>query len=187
VLSEESQSVPAGHPEPPSPASAFSSLKASIRIESCGRHCHCQCHIRTQKDSPQWLHQVLGTIFWTYTGTSSLVTRPCDVEECVRRKPTSQHLTYHFPAWLLRRAFMVTTTYGGLSGISGSWSIGFPRAISASHKVWQHIERHECEGLVRMLRTRAVHSNDLADDDGTPLLIVSQSSLCRRFLLMSTI
>lgn len=173
ILSEGDFADSTGQLEIPTLKTGLESIRARVRIESCERHCHCQCHVRTQTASPQWLDRVLGTIFWTYTGTSNFLRRPCDLGQCIGRQSSAQHLTYHFPPWMVRKAFMMTTSYGGLSGISGSWSLGFPRAISASHKVWQHIERHESGDLARLLRTRVVLGNDLADDDGTPLLIVS--------------
>ncbi|KAH7236676.1 hypothetical protein BKA59DRAFT_405455 [Fusarium tricinctum] len=171
ILSEKEYLASTSHCTNNGPRSTFASIRASIRTESCDRHCLCQCHVRTNMESSRWFGQVLGTLFWTYTGTPTHMARPCDATECIRQQGSSQHLTYHFPPWMVRRAFMLTTSYGSLSGLSGSWSIGFPRAISASHKVWQHIERHECEELVKLLRTRSIYGNDLADDDGTSLLI----------------
>jgi hypothetical protein len=163
------------------PASTFASIRASTRTALCDRHCRCQCHIRTHIESSRWLGQVLGTLFWTYTGAPTPMARSCDAAECIGRQCSSQHLTYYFPPWMVRRAFVLTMSYGNLCGLSGLWSISFPRAISASHKVWQHVERHECEKLVRLLRTRSICANDLADDDGTSLLIVSYTSRERIF------
>ncbi|KAL6884460.1 ankyrin repeat-containing domain protein [Trichoderma evansii] len=149
ILLEKEYLAPTSHCTNNCPPSTFASIRASIRTGSCDRHCRCQCHVRTNMESSRWLGQVLGILFWTYTGTPTPMTRLCDAAE----------------------AFALIMSYGSLSGLCGSWSISFPRAISASHKVWQHIERHECEELVKLLRTRSIYGNDLADDDGTSLLI----------------
>jgi hypothetical protein len=182
ILSEKEYLASTSHYTNNCPPSTFASIRASIRTGFCDRHCRCQCHVRTSMESSRWLGQVLGTLFWTYTGTPVPMARSCDAAECIRRQGSSQHLTYHFPPWMVRRALVLTMSYGSLCGLSGLWSISFPRAISASHKVWQHIDRHECEELVKLLRTRSICGNDLADDDGTSLLIVSYGSGKQPFL-----
>ena len=71
---------------------------------------------------------------------------------------------------------MFALSYQDLSGVAASWTFGFPRTISASHKAWQYIEGHKSDDFQRLLRDRSIKGNDMADDDGTPLLVV-----CREF------
>lgn len=74
---------------------------------------------------------------------------------------------------MMRRAFLFTASYRDLSGLAVSWSIGLPGTISASHNAWQCIERCQSQEFLQLLRQRAISVNDMADDDGTPLLLVS--------------
>lgn len=137
--------------------------------------CCCRSYARRSMDSSRWLGNALGTLFWTCTQFSMTEEQLCNSLNCSQQRESSHNLTYHFPTWIARGAFVVTSTYSSLGGMSASWSFGFPRTISANHKVWQSIERQEPRELATMLRQRVVYSNDLADDDGTPLLIVSWS------------
>ena len=72
----------------------------------------------------------------------------------------------------MKKAFMLSGSYKDLGGLSASWSISFPRTISASHQAWQCIERDQPDAFLQLLRERSVFVNDLADDDGTSLLHV---------------
>jgi len=70
--------------------------------------------------------------------------------------------------------FTFTACFRDLGEFSTSWSISFPRAISTSHVVWGLIEKGQYEGLLQILREGTIMVNDMADDDGTSLLLVSQ-------------
>lgn len=151
----------------------FASIRVSVTDESCNLACRCRCHSRISLESSHWLTEALGIIFFRSIGTPLPILRSCNAAECVQQQGSSCQVTYHFPRWVTNRAFMLTATYRGFEGLSGSWSIGLPRNISASHKAWQHIQRHELSEFYKLLRQRSVFSNDMADDDGTPLLTVS--------------
>lgn len=157
-------------------------IRASVSKGPCHWNCPCQCHPRKGMESPRWLTEVLGTLFYSHTGTTLLRLRPCNYPACTQRENASCQLTYHFPRWMVKRAFMFTASYRDLGGISASWSIGLPRTISASHKAWQCIERYESDEFLRLLRGRFISSNDMADDDGTPLLVVSHKKPQREVL-----
>lgn len=77
---------------------------------------------------------------------------------------------------MMKRALMLTASYRALSGLSTSWSITFPRSISASHKAWQCIENHQSREFLQLLREGSVSSNDMADDDGTSLFVVGENA-----------
>jgi hypothetical protein len=158
------------NPKPPEP---FVSIRGSISKGTCDWSCRCQCHPRRGVESPRWMTQLLGKLFYSHTGTPLLRLRPCNYPGCIQRETASCQLTYHFPRWIMMRAFMLSASYSGLTGISASWSIGFPRIISASHQAWQCIERSQSREFLQLLRNASMSANDMADDDGTSLLIVS--------------
>ncbi|KAI0188936.1 ankyrin repeat-containing domain protein, partial [Xylaria flabelliformis] len=149
---------------PRDPSATFTSSWVALSIETCAQTCRCQCHCRTRLESSRWSKDILGTLFYSYVGA-----RPCNMVKCIQPS-SSYQLTYHFPRWILKRTFTIDVAYRSSGGLSGSWSISFPRAISVSHKVWQHIQQHDSTELRRLLRQRVVYVNDMADDDGTPLL-----------------
>lgn len=158
----------------PSQFDCHASIRASISKGTCYWTCPCQCHPRKNMESPQWLTDLLGNLFYSYTGTPLLQLRPCNYTGCQQRKAVSCQLTYHFPQWLMKKTFTFTACFQDLSGFSGSWSISFPRAISASHDVWRCIEQGQFEEFLQILREGTIMVNDMADDDGTSLLLVSK-------------
>ncbi|KAI0410478.1 ankyrin repeat-containing domain protein [Xylaria grammica] len=146
------------------------SVRVELSVESCAPTCRCQCHRRTRLESSRWLTDALGSLFYSYVGTPFPIVRSCNTAECIQAPSSSYQLTYHFPRWMLNRAFTLAVTHASLGGLSGSWSISFPRAIPVFHKAWHHIRRHEPMELRKLLRQRVVCVSDMADDDGTPLL-----------------
>lgn len=81
----------------------------------------------------------------------------------------------------MRKTFTFTASYQDLDGFSVLWSINFPRTVSASHNAWTCIERGQSEEFLHALRGRTIMVNDMADDDGTSLLLVSDGSWIGRF------
>ncbi|GAW18675.1 hypothetical protein ANO14919_081560 [Xylariales sp. No.14919] len=146
------------------------SVRVGLSVESCAPTCRCQCHRRTRLESSRWLTDALGSLFYSYVGTPFPIIRSCNAAECIQAPSSSYQLTYHFPRWMLNRAFTLAVTHGSLGGLSGSWFISFPRAIPVFHKAWHHIRRHEPMELLKLLRQRVVYVSDMADDDGTPIL-----------------
>ena len=171
-LTDKEKEVLDGYSDTQDPIEAFVSIRASISKGTCDWSCRCQCHPRRVGESPRWLAELLGTLFYSYTGIALLRLRPCNYSACIQQESASYQLTYHFPRWLIKRAFIFTASYRDLCGVAASWSIGFPRTISASHKAWQFIERYQFHEFSRLLRERLILGNDMADDDGTSLLIV---------------
>ena len=151
----------------------FASIRTLTTRGNCDWGCRCQCHTRQGVESPGRLTEVFGTLFYSHTGTSLLRKRSCNWSACAQKESASCQLTYHFPRWLIMGAVMFTTSYRTLGGVSVSWSISLPRAISASHKAWQCIENNQPHEFLQLLRARSISGNDIADDDGVSLLIVS--------------
>lgn len=116
-------------------------IRAPIGEGTCSRSCPCQCHLRKNIESPRWSINLLGNLFYSYTGTLQLQPRSCNHLGCQQKRTVSCQLTYHFPQWFIKKSFALTAHLRLLSGLSGSWSIGFPRTISASHNAWKCIEQ----------------------------------------------
>lgn len=148
-------------------------LQAAAGNSTCYPDNPCKCHRQKSIESPKWLSEMLGAFFCTYTGAAELQTRRYNDAGCHQQGSASYELTYYFPRWLMSKAVTFAACCRGLGGFSGSWSIGFPRAISASHDVWRCIEQGKHDDVMQMLRGGTVLANDLADDDGTSLLLVS--------------
>lgn len=119
----------------PSRFDCHASIQASIGKGTCYWSCPCQCHPRKNMESPRWLTDLLGNLFYSYTGIPLIQLRPCNYTGCQQRKTVSCQLTYYFPQRMINRMFTFTACFRDLGRLSSSWSISFPRAISASHNV----------------------------------------------------
>ena len=86
------------------------SIRASISKGTCDWSCRCQCHPRKGVESPRWLTDLLGTLFYSHTGATFLRLRPCNYPSCIQRESASWQLTYHFPQWMMKKAFMLTVS-----------------------------------------------------------------------------
>jgi hypothetical protein len=109
-----------------------------VRIETkslsrmCERRCLCQCHIPLKAATPRWLRNLMGTTFVNFTGAPLLNHRSCDFRPCANTKhgKGSVRLNYIFPVWLLRTSIKIMASWGDLTGVSGTWSLRVPRAIT---------------------------------------------------------
>lgn len=148
-------------------------LRASMGKGICYPTCPCKCHVQKNIESPKWIAEILGSLFYSCTGGLQRQLSACSYTGCQRRESVSYRLTYYFPQWMMMSAITFAACRQGLGGLSGTWSIGFPRAISASHDVWRFIEQGQYEKFLQILREGVIMVNDMADDDGTSLLLVS--------------
>ena len=80
----------------------------------------------------------------------------------------------------MKKTVTFTACFRELGVLSGSWLIDFPQAISASHDIWKFIQQDQYDDVVLALRSRKIMANNIADDDGTSLLLVSIGSLENR-------
>lgn len=124
---------------------------ASVRKVTCDWTCRCQCHPRSALESPCWLNNILGSLFYSHTGTPCLGLRPCNYSQCIQRESALCQLTYHLPRWMLKRTFTLTASCRDLGGIAASWSVGIPRCISASHDAWRLVEQRRDQDLRALL------------------------------------
>jgi hypothetical protein len=66
----------------------------------CQSSCCCCCHHIRHGQTPRFLQNVLGVLFWSYVGLAVL-RPPCDLVTCRRSEQVSLHLCYYFPTrWL---------------------------------------------------------------------------------------
>lgn len=81
---------------------------------NCEGTCDCACHSNYQCRTPLMLRNLIGTLFFGYTGSSFL--RPkCENSTCQNRTGQSFQLTYCFPQWFLEKAIhlVAAITYTG--------------------------------------------------------------------------
>ena len=147
-------------------------ITTSMPLKACDRTCNCQCHVRTQFQTPQWLSAVIGTLFYSSTNTPSLDVRPCSVTTCLRSQPlSSSRFTYYFPSWMMRAA-LVYSTWSNLEGKNSSWIVKMPNEIPLNSLCWHYIQAG-CVGKVReLLQSRQTSPFDI-EPDGASVLHVS--------------
>ena len=141
-------------------------------LKACDWTCNCQCHVRTQSQTPQWLSAVVGTLFYSSTNTPSLDVRPCNVISCFRSQPSSSsRLTYYFPSWLMRTA-LIYSTWSNLKGENSSWVVKMPREIPSYQPCWHYIQTGDVQKIKELLQRREMSPYDIRSD-GTSVLHVS--------------
>jgi hypothetical protein len=107
-------------------------ITMTMPLKACDWTCNCQCHVRTQSQTPQWLSAVVGTLFYSSTNTPSLEVRPCNAATCLRSQPSSSsRFTYYFPSWMMRKA-LAYSTWNKLEGKNASWAVKVPRDTTVS-------------------------------------------------------
>ena len=69
--------------------------------QRCKALCVCVCHRQGCLKSPRWLGNMLGSLFFGYTGLPQYLNR-CNVKTCQRSSSTALYVQYIFPSWLMR-------------------------------------------------------------------------------------
>ena len=177
--------------------SSFADQKA-VRIETsifdpyrCPSRCRCRCHTRsTDYQSPGWLKPLLGSFFLQYDSLPVFPTTglKCDLSEC-RNSSSTARFHYHFPAWLLRRALLISASMEGLVGIGAYLAV--PRIIDTIDDIWGSIRF----GKTTQFQDRLIKNIYRPEDyniNGDSLIAVRRPSLaasrlCREnlYLLMN--
>lgn len=135
---------------PVSPGSCGKRELSPIRVEAtlattsdCDPFCSCQCHIKSQIQTPHWLHSVLGTLLYSSTVLPLSSSQPCNLLSCRRSGPGSTRLSYFFPSWAVARVFHMTSTWRSVNGADATWTARMPRVISDDAPLWYHLKRRE--------------------------------------------
>lgn len=147
-------------------------ITTSMPRKACDRTCNCQCHIRTQFQTPKFLSAVIGTLFYSSTNTPSLDVRPCNITTCLRSQPSSSsRLTYYFPSWMMRTA-AVYSMWTSLEGRNSSWFVKMPREVPYGELCWLDIKLGIEEHLFESLKRQEISPYDVRPT-GVSLLHVS--------------
>ena len=104
----------------------------------CRPGCSCVCHKRRQFQTPRMLEQVVGSLFFGYSGLP-INTPPCSERSCHQRAIPSTQISYYFPSWFLKRMISLVVHFMPLDGPVAS--LRMPRAVSPSSKVFDYATR----------------------------------------------
>ncbi|KAF2797460.1 ankyrin [Melanomma pulvis-pyrius CBS 109.77] len=144
-------------------------ITTSMPQRGCAGTCNCQCHIRSQFRTPQWLSAIVGTLFYSSSYNPSPEVRPCNSLKCVRSRPSSSsYFTYYFPTWMIRSA-LVFSTWNNLDGRNSSWVFKMPNEIDSVNVCWYYIRRNSIEKIRGLLKKRSMTPYDMRSDGTTVL------------------
>lgn len=154
----------------------MASITAFQTKTKCKMGCPCHCHVKTEVQIPSWLKSVVGTLFVSYTGSPLWGKLPCDHKKCeASGKGTSAMTTYtyHFPTWLVSRAFAFSLERKSLQGTNGSWTFHIPKMLTDKEPVWRIVDHGTVQQLAGILSQGQVSPCDM-NPDGKSLLHVSE-------------
>ena len=89
---------------------------------TCRRNCSCQCHMRQNWRSYQFLDQFLGGLFVGYSHAPK-ATLSCDSLLCGRHHRTITIISYVFPYWFVWRIWSIMLLYTARDGLEASFRI----------------------------------------------------------------
>ena len=84
-------------------AGDFNSQVSALHLSSndCSVHCHCQCHLFSTAQSPNFLSAIVGNLFAAYH-TPSWLRQSCNGTKC-NFKAKQATFAYTLPSWLVQR------------------------------------------------------------------------------------
>ena len=141
-------------------------------------HCLCNCHRhgRSTKRTPKILNRFFGILFIGYLGIP-YINEPCDDADCAQRSKSDIRLVYHFPAWLLARAFILLFKSSPARG--PELNIHMPRIISNSSRIFSYAVQGDIDGIRNILNQGLGSPMDVDIMSGqTPLMVLFPSRRC---------
>ena len=135
----------------------------------CTPQCNCTCHNVHASKSPNFLHNVIGTLFIGYSGYPIQAFQSC-LPNCSSSSTFRTCVHYLFPSWLLVKTLTVTLTSLYLKEISISLTIR--PVIPNSAEIFRLLRSDDVDSIKRLLVARLASPNDSAAD-GQTLLHVS--------------
>lgn len=167
---------------PVSPGSCGKRELSPIRVETtlatssdCDPFCGCRCHIKSQIQTPHWLHFVLGTLLYSSTVLPLSSSQPCNLLSCRRSGPGSTRLSYFFPSWAVARVFHMTSTWRSVNGADATWTVRMPRVITDDAPLWYHLQRREMNKIKLLFDNGQASPYDV-DIMGSSVLHVGHST-----------
>ena len=138
-------------------------------VMTCFANCTCVCHRYHRRNSPTLIERFLGILFLGYCGLPC-VTPKCDNSSCMQRSTPRALVMYHFPAWLLARAFLLTARWFMTNGLE--FSIRIPRMLSGTARTFSTAEKGNIESMKALFRQGLGSPFDVNGLTGDTLLTV---------------
>jgi hypothetical protein len=124
--------------------STFVSVQATLSTgRRCKASCNCQCHKSTSVGTPGVLSGMLGSLFLRWSAIPLFRPRICDHPRCGNNANQTIRLTYMFPSWMLQRAFSVSLSWDGLTGMGADIHLALPQVISDQHGIWTAVAKDD--------------------------------------------
>jgi ankyrin repeat protein len=147
----------------------FVCINTALVSDRCSNICRCICHKQGQIKTPRALREIVGSLFYSYTGTPMFNRRQCDFPLCQRTRYGTIRLTYLFPWWAIARAICITGLWRDLSGVGASWAIRMPRLVDWG-PIWSAIEHGDERSIFELFKERKASPFDIHGGDGRSLL-----------------
>lgn len=133
----------------------------------CDQHCHCTCHKVHRGRSPQMLDNLLGVLFWTYSGLA-ITRQACDTSTYVRKSDYAVKISYLFPSWYVRKAISLTCKMMPLGG--PLISLKTARIIDYCAPIFHLVRLGDIDAIKALYKQGLASSLDIAHKKlGTPL------------------
>ena len=160
--------------------SVFSiAMKAKLRnARSCALTCQCQCHSKTNLQTPQLLQRLTGRLLLGYTGIPYFRTK-C-LPECSREDSKGFTMTYFFPQWFFEKAVSLSVNETFLG--TPSLNVKLRRVVPEMSHVFAMSRYGDVEGLKTLFLERKASPDDVHIRGGWNPLHVSH----RRSILLRT-
>jgi len=136
----------------------------------------CQCHVKTRGETPRWLRNLFGTLFYQYTGLPVLGKRSCNSVRCRHHESWSAKFEYRFPVWLFPLIVSWSGTWIDLNGIGGGWSFRVPDLIP-NLNIIQLIRGGDSLQIEQFMETHNISPRAIHPVYGDDLLSVSSTFL----------
>ena len=138
--------------------------------QACFPSCRCMCHQPRYMKSPRFLNNILGTMFFGYSGCPSGGLQNCTDSACLAQSEFRAYVNYYFPSWLLSKAMTLILMLGTANGPCLTLTV---RSIVPSDaEIFRLADFNDVTGLQRLFSRRLASPNDLLAYTGVNALIV---------------
>lgn len=80
--------------------------KMGNRMRICAPECPCTCHVQMRLNTPQFLKQIAGRLFFGYSG-HHVLRQQCS-RSCYSKDTKTLRLTYFFPSWFANQVISLS-------------------------------------------------------------------------------
>ena len=152
-------------------------LRASLPQKQCTPRCKCVCHSVREVQSPKLFRELMGTLFFGYSGLPASIrtSKPCSEVSCFGSSAFRAHFHYVFPLWFVARCLTMIIKMRYPTEISLSLTTrGFISSPGA--KIFHLVLVEDIAGLKELFSKGLASPNDSFHVDGLSILDVSHSS-----------